>query len=208
MVVGSRCPCRYGRARRRLRDRRHPVPAAALAGRLLRRRVRAPARRPDHARRHARAPSVAADALAPERRARGMGAASVRARTHRRDGRPARARPGCAGRHPPTRGAAGLASDVLRLASPLGLRRRARPPVDDPPPRARHIHGRRPPLVAGRPRAPVHRRQVAVRLRRVRPRQPTRAPPRAPPASGLPLLRADAGTCGASPTSPTSSSPG
>ena len=65
-----------------------------------------------------------------------------------------------------------------------------------------------PALVAGRPRAALDRRQVALRVRRLRPRQPARAPARAAPPSGLRLLRARAAPVGPLPISPTSSSPG
>ena len=122
------------------------------------------------------------------------------------DGR-ARADPGRPRPHPPARRPPPLARHLLRVASAVGVRRRAPAPVDDPPPRARLLlRGRLPPLVARLPRPAVERRKGALRLRRLRPRQPARAPARAAPERRLRLLRQARGS-GASRRSPTSRSP-
>ena len=98
------------------------------------------------------------------------------------DGRPARADPGRP-RSPPTRSSrSGLARHLLRLAPALGLRRRARPPVDDPPRSSTRAYFAAGflvwwPVVHGRL---GNGRQGALPVRRVRARQPARSAARAP----------------------------
>ena len=138
-MVVERGGVRRPRTDRRVRPRDPAVPGARLAHRLLPRRDGAPPRRQRDADSHARDALPADDAPAPERRARGVGAAPRRprdpARTRCRDGAPAVDPCGHASRGR----ASALARELHGLAPPVDLRHGAREPEHAAAPRARDL---------------------------------------------------------------------
>src|SRR5262245_13127571 len=165
---------------RRLRGRGHP------AARGLR-----------HAAAHHRAPLPAFGAPAPERRHRGMGAGTRRARALaglRTRCRASVRRP-C--RHPSPLRAAGMARYVLRLARAGDLRRGARALGLAPPPRAPDVLRRgHADVVAGGPWALLRQYQGALPLRLVRAFLASRVAARTDSATRLRLLHGRAAVVG------------
>src|SRR4029453_9127365 len=160
-------------------------------------RLRADARGPDHAARHARPPLRARHAPAAERRPRRVGTVARRRRAHSSNDARAGAHPWGANVDASPRRTPGLARRVLRLAPALGLRCRAATPVDGPPPRARDLLLRRlPAVVAGAPRPPLEWGEGGLPLRCVRPGQSARPAARTAPSPRLPLLRPRAAPLG------------
>ena len=196
-----------------LRPRAPQLPRAALADRLLRHRDGAPSRRHDHAARDDRDELPARDPPPAERRSRRVGAAARRPRHPsgaRGDARTTPAR-SARSRTPPSRSRSGSRTTCSGTC-PGSTTRRSSTRTRFSTSSTRSTS--RPEWRCGgascrTSRTGSERALARRRLRRLRPREPDRARPRARPRRGLRLLRRRAGAAlGALARSRTSSSPG